>query len=85
MIILKFNNNPKISNSWFESTAFRVSKPKIIKILIVNYVNKSKNIFNPADIARYIEQTINITFQKNIINFFFNDMNMSYRKPSSRP
>ena len=64
-------NNPKISNSWFESTAVCVSESKIIKKAIANYVNKSKNVFNSADIARYVVQIFNITLQKkSIIKFF---------------
>ena len=85
-IISEFNTNPKMSSNWFESTTVRVSESKIIKKAIVSYVNKSSNVFNSADIARYIEQTFNVTLQKrSIIKFLKNDMNMSYRKASSRP
>ena len=85
-IISEFNTNPKMSSNWFESTTVRVSESKIIKKAIVSYVNKSSNVFNYADIARYIEQTFNVTLQKrSIIIFLKNDMNMSYRKALSRP
>ena len=78
-IISEFNTNPKMSSNWFESTTVRASESKIIKKAIVSYVNKSSNVFNSADIARYIEQTFNVTLQKrSIIKFLKNDMNMSY-------
>ena len=75
------NSTPilKMSSNWFESTTVRASESKIIKKAIVSYVNKSSNVFNSADIARYIEQTFNVTLQKrSIIKFLKNDMNMSY-------
>ena len=85
-IISEFNTNPQMSSNWFESTTVRASESKIIKKAIVSYVNKSSNVFNSADIARYIEQTFNVTLQKrSIIKFLKNDMNMSYWKASSRP
>ena len=85
-VISQFNRNPKNSNDWFESSVMKVSESWAIKQAIKNYVQNSSSIFNSNDIAKYVLQTFNVKIQKRcIIKFLKEDMNMSYRKASSRP
>ena len=85
-VIREFNDNPKISNNRFEARVMKACESKVIKLAIENYVQNSCNVFNSNDIARYIQQVFNVTLQKrSIIKFLKEDMNMSYRRASSRP
>ena len=48
-VIREFNDNPKISNNWFEARVMKACESKAIKLAIENYVQNSCNVFNSND------------------------------------
>ena len=85
-VIREFDGNPEDSCHWFESKTLKVCESEVIARSIRAYVQGKKDLFNSSDISKHIRQTYNVLLQKrSIIEFLKDDMNMTYKKVSSRP